>query len=98
MSATVAFGMLNLLASVAPHWQLLFTQRHLHKNRQLLCGVRHCMLIRVGRDLQANRGHPAPGMRIGDQGSMGKILVTGEPGNGLVDEVAAVKVRSLPWL
>lgn len=44
------------------------------------------------------RGNPPQGCRIGDQGDMGKILIRGEPGNGIVDEVAPVEVtrNSLP--
>jgi nicotinamidase-related amidase len=38
--------------------------------------------------------HPAkllrgkPSLRIGDQGAMGKILIAGEPGNSIIDELA----------
>ena len=41
------------------------------------------------------RGNPAPGMRIGDSGAMGRILVAGEPGNGIVDEVAPLPGEKL---
>jgi nicotinamidase-related amidase len=39
------------------------------------------------------RGNPPEGMRIGDVAdpAMGRILVAGEPGNGIVDEVAPVE-------
>ncbi|WP_437719281.1 isochorismatase family cysteine hydrolase [Sorangium sp. So ce448] len=36
----------------------------------------------------AKRGRGAPGMRIGDVGPMGRILVLGEPGNDFVPELA----------
>lgn len=41
-----------------------------------------------------NRGNPATGMRIGDKAAMGRILVRNEPGNGIVDDVAPMAVRS----
>ena len=41
-----------------------------------------------------NRGHPPAGMRIGDKSGMGRILVRGEPGNGIVDDVAPKEVWS----
>lgn len=37
------------------------------------------------------RGNLPPGLRIGDEGSMGRILVAGEHGNGIVDEVAPIE-------
>ncbi|XXX71822.1 cysteine hydrolase [Sorangium sp. So ce134] len=37
---------------------------------------------------QAKRNRGAPGMRIGDVGPMGRILVLGEPGNDFVPELA----------
>jgi hypothetical protein len=42
-----------------------------------------------------SRGNPPPGMRIGDRGAMGRILVAGEPGNAIVEEVAPIEVRVL---
>ncbi|MFC3608023.1 cysteine hydrolase family protein [Stutzerimonas tarimensis] len=36
----------------------------------------------------AKQAHGLPGMRIGDQGPMGRILVHGEPGNQILEEVA----------
>lgn len=41
------------------------------------------------------RGNLPPGLRIGDEGSMGRILVAGEHGNGIVDEVAPVEGEML---
>ena len=41
------------------------------------------------------RGNPEKGMRIGDVGSMGRILISNEPGNGIVDEVAALENEKL---
>lgn len=38
------------------------------------------------------RGNLPVGLRIGDEGPMGRILVAAEPGNGIVDEVAPVEV------
>ena len=48
-----------------------------------------------GADLppsKQSRGNLPEGLRIGDVGAMGRILVAGEPGNGIVDEVAPVEV------
>ena len=36
----------------------------------------------------AKRNRGAPGLRIGDEGAMGRILVAGEPGNQIVAELA----------
>lgn len=41
------------------------------------------------------RGNPPEGMRIGDTGDMGRILVQGEDGNGIVDEVAPIEGEKL---
>ncbi|KAH7618996.1 hypothetical protein Ndes2526B_g05944 [Nannochloris sp. 'desiccata'] len=41
------------------------------------------------------RGNPPKGMRIGDTGSMGRILIANEPGNGIVDEVAPLESEKL---
>ncbi|KAL4430614.1 hypothetical protein ABPG77_005854 [Micractinium sp. CCAP 211/92] len=38
-----------------------------------------------------HRGNLPPGLRIGDEGSMGRILIAGEHGNGIVDEVAPIQ-------
>lgn len=43
------------------------------------------------------RGNPPVGMRIGDKGDMGRILVAGEDGNGIVDEVAPIPGEKLVW-
>ena len=43
---------------------------------------------------KAARGRLPPGLRIGDDGAMGRILVAGERGNGIVEEVAPVEARS----
>ena len=40
------------------------------------------------------RGNLPPGLRIGDDSTMGRILIAGEPGNGIVDEVAPIEVRA----
>ncbi len=45
---------------------------------------------------KAERGNLPAGLRIGDTGSMGRILIRDEPGNGIVDEVAPIEVRD--WL
>lgn len=42
------------------------------------------------------RGNPPPGMRIGDEGPMGRILIAGEEGNGIIDDVAPLPVSNLP--
>ena len=34
-------------------------------------------------------------MRIGDEGAMGRILIAGEPGNGIVDEVSPIEGEKL---
>ncbi|KAL4437002.1 hypothetical protein ABPG75_004141 [Micractinium tetrahymenae] len=38
-----------------------------------------------------HRGNLPPGLRIGDDGSMGRILIAGEHGNGIMDEVAPIE-------
>ena len=38
------------------------------------------------------RGNLPEGLRIGDKGAMGRILIAGEPGNGVVDELAPIEV------
>ncbi len=43
------------------------------------------------------RGNLPEGLRIGDEGSMGRILVAGEHGNGIVDELAAVQGEKLVY-
>ncbi len=43
------------------------------------------------------RGNLPEGLRIGDKGSMGRILVAGEHGNGIIDELAPVQVGAA-WL
>eukprot|EP00879_Flechtneria_rotunda_P016381 GHRR01017138.1.p1 GENE.GHRR01017138.1~~GHRR01017138.1.p1 ORF type:complete len:326 (+),score=82.34 GHRR01017138.1:1675-2652(+) len=42
-----------------------------------------------------NRGCLPEGLRIGDKGHMGRILVRGEPGNGIVDEMAPLEGEKL---
>ncbi|QQQ51811.1 cysteine hydrolase [Pseudomonas syringae] len=37
---------------------------------------------------QAKRDHGSPGLRIGDPGPMGRILIRGEPGNQIIDTLA----------
>ncbi|KAK9803358.1 hypothetical protein WJX73_008317 [Symbiochloris irregularis] len=41
------------------------------------------------------RGNPKEGMRIGDKGAMGRILIRDEPGNGIVDELAPLPGEKL---
>eukprot|EP00877_Chromochloris_zofingiensis_P004240 jgi/Chrzof1/13817/Cz08g13150.t1 len=41
------------------------------------------------------RGNLPPGLRIGDEGELGRILIRGEPGNGIVDEVAPLENEKL---
>jgi len=43
----------------------------------------------------AKREHGLPGLRIGDAGPMGRILVRGEPGNQIIDAVAP---QPLEWV
>ncbi|KAI1344416.1 Isochorismatase-like protein [Xylariaceae sp. FL0016] len=43
---------------------------------------------KADRQVQAPRGHHA--RRVGDQGPMGRLLVRGEHGHGIVDELAPV--------
>jgi biuret amidohydrolase len=40
-----------------------------------------------------SRGNQPTGLRIGDDGDMGRILIRGEDGNGIVNEVAPIEVR-----
>eukprot|EP00884_Botryococcus_braunii_P008394 jgi/Botrbrau1/17556/Bobra.0166s0004.1 len=41
------------------------------------------------------RGDPPPGQRIGDAGPMGRILISGEDGNGIIDNVAPLPGEKL---
>ena len=48
----------------------------------------HCADLSDCPPAKLRRGKP--GMRIGDMGEMGRILILGEPGNGIVPELAAL--------
>jgi nicotinamidase-related amidase len=39
----------------------------------------------------AKRLRGAPSLRIGDEGPMGRILIAGEPGNAIIDELAPIE-------
>jgi biuret amidohydrolase len=39
----------------------------------------------------AKRNRGSPGLRIGDEGAMGRILIAGEPGNAIVDQLAPIE-------
>ena len=43
-----------------------------------------------------NRGNPS--LRIGDSGPMGRILVTGEPGNDIIPALSPVPIGTTRWL
>lgn len=78
----------SLLASIVPTVARLID--HARNERWLVVHTRESHAPDLSDCPAAKRLRGAPQARIGDMGPMGRILVRGEPGNAIVDELAPI--------